>query len=133
MQYERIAVTHPTIPLQAGLAPLVDSQTDVALPVFGAAGGIALPFGGSLLGYTIVLSAVTGSGVLSFDAKIGSTQQGIDTVVGVADTVVSAVFPRGQYRFAAGDLLNITYTSTALGTNGNALVTLLVVLDEARN
>lgn len=133
MQYERIAVTHPTIPVQAGLAPLVDGQTDVALPVFGTAGGISLPFGGSLLGIAINLSAATGSGALSFDVKIGSTQQGIDTVVGTADTVVTAVFPRGQYVFAAGDVLNITYTSTTLGTNGNATVTLLVVLNEARN
>ena len=128
MQFERIGVASPTLQWVIDPVALVDSQTDTALTV----SGIAYPFSGWVLGYTAILSAAVGAGALSIDLKFGATQQSIDTAIGVADTVVSATFGKGAYRFTAGQLVNVSYTSGVLTTNGNITVVLLVVLDDAR-
>lgn len=133
MIYTRSGVTHPLVMLEVNLALLVDSQTDVAIATGGAANGFAFPFAGSLHSMTATLSAAVGAGVLSVDVKIGSTQQGIDTVIGVAETVKSAIYPRGLYTFAANQLIIPTYTAGVLTTNGGITVRLWVLLDDAVN
>lgn len=133
MIYTRNGVTHPLVMMEVNLSPLVDGQTDAAIATSGAANGFAFPFSGSLHSMTATLSAAVGAGALSIDVKIGSTQQGIDTAIGVADTVVSAIYPRGVYTFAANQLIIPTYTSGTLTTNGNITVRLWVLLDNAVN
>lgn len=125
---KRHGVTHPDIPLTFGLAPLVDGQTDAAVPGVGTTDYV-LPFGGWLVGLGVSLSAAVGAGALSFDAKIGSTQQEVNLALGTADTEASVALAKEAYRFEAGDKLSVTYTSGTLTTNPNASAVLLVVLD----
>jgi hypothetical protein len=114
-------------------ATLVDGQTDTALPSFGGGLGYAMPSAGSVVGIAATLDAATGAdSTLSLDVKIGATQKSIDKAIGTAATSVSQKFAPDTHRFAAGDLIGVTYTSNTLTTNGDISVTLIVVLDDIR-
>ncbi len=121
---ERIAVTHPTLALTFAATTLVDTQTDA---VVGAP--VNLPYSGYLVAASARLSQAVGAGALSFDLKLGITQQDINTAIGTAETAKSVEYPRELYRFTAGQDIQPTYTSGALTNNGTLTITLLVVLD----
>lgn len=125
---ENIMVQQPTVALPFG-ATLVDGQADIALPSFGGGVGYVAPTDGFISAISVSNDVAQGAGALSFDVKIGSVQQEINLDSGVADTAVYLRFSPGQYKFAAGDLLGVTYTSGVLTVNGDVSVALFITLN----
>ena len=110
-------------------ASLVDGQTDTALPSFGGGVGYCAPARGWVKALSVTNDDAQGAGALTFDVKIGSTQQEINLSSGVADTAVYEKFRDGEYPFAAGDTIGVTYTSGTLTDNGDVSAVLFITLD----
>jgi hypothetical protein len=127
MQRESIGTKYVDIPLPFG-ATLVDGQTDTVLPSFGGGVAYVAPVAGWLRALSVSNDDAQGAGALTFDVKIGSTQQEINLSSGVADTGVQQVFGDEQYPFAAGAAIGVTYTSGTLTDNGDVSALLIVTL-----
>ena len=127
MQREAIGTKYTEIAIPYG-ATLVDGQTDTALPSFGGGVAYAAPVAGWVKSLSVTNDDAQGGGALTFDVKIGSTQQEINLSSGVSDTAVQQVFADGQYPFAAGAAIGVTYTSGTLTDNGDVSALLIVTL-----
>ncbi len=127
MQREAIGVKYSPAQYTYG-ANLADSQTDTVLPTPAGGVGHVMPTRGWVKALCATNDDAQGGGALSFDVKIGSTQQGIDLASAITDTAVYRVFRDEQYPFAAGAVLGATYTSEALDDEGDVQVDIHVVL-----
>lgn len=135
MQTERIAVSHPVVPLQFAKTDFAASQTDAAIAVAGSTvTGYTALFDGWIVGIAVKLSAAITAGNLTVDATIGGTGRAIDMDI---DTALTTGFWRkfavGDHPFSAGSVLGASFTSDAdlAPTTADAIITLYVMYDDA--
>lgn len=128
MARERISITRPLAQFHFALDPLVDGQTDAAVTPIGTVAPL-MPWGGSVVGISVVADEAAGAGVTTYDVKIDSTQQEINASMGASAVEVYDTFTAGTYRFTAGQQLALTYTSGTLTTNAGVHGIIFVEFD----
>lgn len=131
MLTERIAITHNLVAFPFALANLAATQTDTAVPILGG----VIPtytalFPGYVVAITANLSAAATAGVLTLDFSIAGTAKAVDKTLATASTTSYIYkFRPGDYPFAAGATLGMSYTSNgSLDPTTSDLVAMLYVL-----
>lgn len=137
---EDIAVTHPFHSYQFTVSDMAISQNDTALyrvagstSVHNDVQGVVMPWGGSIVGVGVTLSANKTAGTLTFYASIGGAVTTFGATVANATSSASAVQKHGITRFAAGAVLGVMYDSDANllpAASADAAVDLYVVFDK---
>jgi hypothetical protein len=129
----RAGTTSPIVAFDFALANLAASQTDTAVPVVGGvANAHAAVKAGSIVGYSITLSAAFSDGVVSVALQSGGSDA-VEVSIDTAETTeFVGTFEYGDYPFAAGDTLSVTYTSDgdATPTTSDMIVRVYVMFED---
>lgn len=110
----RAGTTSPIVPFVFQQANMQASQTDTDTVV---AGGVtatyAMPLAGSIVGYSIKLSAAVTAGSLEFDIEVGGATTATIETDAASTTEFYGTYNYGDEPFSAGALIGVTYTSDA--------------------
>lgn len=128
----RAATTSPIVPFVFEQANMQASQTDTDTVV---AGGVtatyAMPLSGSIVGYSITLSAAVSAGSLEFDIEIGGATTATIETDAATTTEFYGTYNYGDEPFSAGAVLGVTYTSdgSLSPTTADANIVVFVMFD----
>jgi hypothetical protein len=114
MQITREFSKYQVIPVVFGAANLAASQTDVQIKdSTGQVDGVTMAYPGSIVGFTVNLSAAATAGQLTVGVTINGTEVAATTRTFTTGTATRDIFDRSAIQFAAGDKIGVEITTDA--------------------